>query len=272
MTRRTLALTGPLLVATVAPAGAAQGPPARELSCAYMATFMGVPHVGITLDPPHKPGPKAGPGIIPGCNDVAILPPAPPAPPEPDRVETFFRLPRVAPRFGVTDKSGSVLVVPAASPCFTRARPHQFVRCLWELTDRYNRGPSLVTYPSAVAGATITVGVHVRDPRLRRRVGYGVDAVLLRPEGAGWRPIFRLASPVGAGEPTAAPFGDPFPVPAIGFVAGAPQRLRIPEVEPGRYRLAKRILTGGHGRWLVADLTILPTPVAPAGAGPSGHG
>ncbi|MFN8124253.1 MAG: hypothetical protein U0237_17725 [Thermoleophilia bacterium] len=271
MIPRIPALAGALLAATAATAtaAAASAPPARELSCIYAATFQGVPHVGVGSIPGTNLGRAAGPGTIPGCNDFAILPPAPPVPPEPDRVVTFFRIRGVAPRFGVADgaRSGSAaMVIPQGSPCLRPPNGRRIVRCLRELTARYLRGPSLVTYPSAAAGSVIQVGVHVRDPGVRRRVGYGVDAVLLQADGDGWRPVYRLASPVSSGgEPTAAPFGEPFPVPSIGLVGGGALTLRIPDVAPGPYRLAKRIQVGRGTRWLVADLTVVPAnPIAMA--------
>ena len=180
MIPRIPALAGTLLAAIAATttATAASAPPARELSCIYAATFQGVPHVGVGSIPGTNLGRAAGPGTIPGCNDFAILPPAPPVPPEPDRVVTFFRIRGVAPRFGVADgaRSGSAaMVIPQGSPCLRPPNGRRIVRCLRELTARYLRGPSLVTYPSAAAGSVIQVGVHVRDPGVRRRVGYGVE-------------------------------------------------------------------------------------------------
>lgn len=252
----TAALLGAAVVAF--PAFAAPGQTAREQSCVSTATFMGVPHIGVGGLPAQDTGHAAGLGVIPGCNDVVSFPPAPPSP---DQVVAFFRVRGVAPRFAVTDEAGSVLFIPETSPCLQSAAGRRIVPCLQDRTRRYVRGPSLIAPPSAPAGAMITVGVHVRDPRLRRRVAYGLDAVLLRPEGDGWRAVYRLAWPVSSGAPTAAPFGEPFSVPAIGLVGGASRPLRLPAVEPGPYRLAKRIFVGPAQRWLLADLTVLPAPV-----------
>lgn len=269
MIPRIPALAGALLAATAATATAtaASAPPARELSCIFTATFLGVPQTTAGTIPETDVGRGAGLGTVPACIDVIGFPPGPPAAPPPDGVVTFSRVRGVAPRFGVTDGDGSgsaTLVVPERSPCLRPPNRPRVLRCLRGLTARYLRGPSLVAYPSAAAGSVIQVSVHVRDRGVRRRVGYGVDAVLLQAQGDGWRPVYRLASPVApGGEPTAAPFGEPLAIPSIGLMGGGALSLRIPDVAPGPYRLAKRIRVGGEARWVVADLTVLPANTTP---------
>jgi len=172
----------------------------------------------------------------------------------------------VAPRFAVALPGGAggpaSLVVADGTPCLFSS-VEESLTCLRKRTADFLAGPALAVYPSSLPGITIQVGVHVRDPSLRRRVGYGIAALLQRRDGDRWRPVYHLLNaPSGVSSAAPVPFGAKFAVTAIGLVAGRARTVLLPDVEPGLYRIAQRVSIGSRGKWLFANLMILPKPPA----------
>jgi hypothetical protein len=56
--------------------------------------------------------------------------------------------------------------------------------------------------------------------------------------------------------PAPVPFARPFRIPLIAIFAGGSAPVRLPAVQPGEYRIAKRVYVGSRPRWLFASLTI----------------
>lgn len=248
--RRILAVAAPA-VAAAALAGAAAPAPA-DAQCILTATYLGAAYVGHGTVPADEIAGRAGRGSIPGCDDVVVVPPLPP---EPSRTVTVRRLRGIAPRFAVAQ--GENLLVAASSPCVA-GTPASDLACLRRLTTRLITGPSLVAPPSARPGAVVRLAVHVQDAARRKEVTYGLDALLqARVEGR-WTSLFHLVAAIGGGDPPAAvAVGGPgVAIPAIGVIGGAPQPVRLPQVTPGAYRIAKRVSLGARSRWLFSDLTI----------------
>jgi hypothetical protein len=128
-------------------------------------------------------------------------------------------------------------------------------------TARLVAGPALIAYPSAPSGAVIRLGVHVRDPLLRREVVFGIDTLLQRREGKRWVSTHHLPYPLsGQTAPPPVPVGANYVIPSVGFFGGAPRPVRLPLVAPGQYRIAKDVSIGSRRRRLLATLTILPAP------------
>lgn len=252
-----LSLIGLLALVVAAVAGLVV-PRTASASCVLSATYLGVSYGGGGTLAGADVGAPAGPGTLPGCNDVITIPPRPP---EPSTRVTLRRVTGVAPRFAVALRQGDpVLLMPFTSPCIRSTTLDAQLACLRARTRRYLTGPSLIAPPSARAGEVIGLAVRVADPARRGRPSFGLDALLQRKSDDGsWRSLFHLTSAIGGGDPPApVAVGDPgFAVPAIAVIGGTPQRVRLPGVEPGAYRLAKRISLGSTSRWVVSDLTIL---------------
>lgn len=247
-----MAMAAAAVVALATPHGA-------SAACIASVTYQGVPYLGSVMPEGGVGGGPVGPGVVPACNDVIIFPPSP-GPPELPTVVRLHRVPGVAPRFAVaTPGTGGALYMPATSPCRTRSI-ETVVSCLRQRTQRYVSGPSLIAPPSARAGAVIGLGIRVEDAARRGQPTSGLDALLQqRDPGGAWRSLFHLTAAIGGGDPPApvAVGAHGFAVPAIGVIGGAPRTVRLPDVAPGAYRLAKRVSLGRTSRWLVSDLTIL---------------
>jgi hypothetical protein len=181
----------------------------------------------------------------------------------------------VAPRFAVAVPLGpkdAALVIADGSPC-PPGPVAGSLGCLRALTAALVAGPALITYPSARSGTIIQLGVHVRDRSLRRRVVFGVDTLLQRREGAGWRSIFHMPYPLAGVRTPPAPVavGTPgYAVPAIGFTGESIRLVQLPLVTPGQYRVAKQVSVGSRRRWLFASLRILDPPPPPCTNCPHG--
>lgn len=256
--RRLLAVTALAALAAAACTGLAT-PQRAAAICLSTVTFGGAGYVGATLPDPGVVGPRVGPGTIPGCNDVVT---DPPLPIEAPHVVTLHRVTGVAPRFAVATSGtgGTLFVAGGAWGCVTSSTDDTLVACLRARTRRYVAGPSLIAPPSARAGEVIGLAVHVRDPAGQRRAVFGLDALLQgKGDDGSWHSLYHLISAIGTGDPPApVAVGAPgLAIPAIGLVGGAPRRVRLPDVAPGAYRLAKRASLGTTSRWLVSDLEIL---------------
>lgn len=242
-----------------AAAAALVTPHGASAACIASVTYQGVPYLGSVMPQDAVVGGPVGPGVVPACNDVITFPPSP-APPETPTVVRLHRVTGVAPRFAVaTPGTGGTLYMPVTSPCRSRST-EAVIACLRTRTQRYVAGPSLIAPPSAPAGAVIGLGIRVEDAARRGQPTSGLDALLQqRDPGGAWRSLFHLTAAIGGGDPPApVAVGAPgFAVPAIGVIGGAPRRVRLPDVAPGAYRLAKRVSLGRASRWLVSDLTIL---------------
>lgn len=245
----TLAAAGLATLGTAAaPAGA---------SCVASVTYLGAPFVAVgQIDAAEVAG-RVGPGAIPACNDtIPSLGAGEPTP------VTVHRVRGVAPRLGVAVRSSSdraSLMVLLAGPC-PIGSAERALACLRRETWRLVQGPSLVAPVSAEAGAAIRIAVNVREPRLRRSGVTGLETRFQARVNGRWRSIFYLQHPLpdfGGRLPDPVPVGTPgYAVRLIGLALNHPHPVRLPEVAPGQYRLAKGWVADGRRHTAVATITI----------------
>ncbi len=245
-------------MAAAALAAGVASPQRASASCILSATHLGQPYLGAGALRADDVGDRAGRATIPACNDTPGAGPV-----EPATTATVRRVRLVAPRFAMAlpNVSGSSeLMIADGIPC-GRPTTARVLACLRERTTRLLEGPSLIAPPSARAGAVIRLGVHVRDPALRRLTVFGIEARLQRLTGRRWQSVFHLQFPLPADAPPPEPVavGTPgYGWVSIGFIGGAPRPVRLPVVEPGRYRIVKEAAAGARRTHLVAYLTIRP--------------
>lgn len=237
----------------------AGGRPQRaSASCVSSVTYLGASYLGVDALAPADVAGRVGPGSLPACDDVVTIPPRPPEPPT---AVAVHRVRGVAPRLAVAVASGgqAVLYVPEGVGCRS-ATTDALLACLRRRTARLVEGPSLIAPPSARAGDVVGLAVHVRSPALRRTLVFGIDALLQESDGVGWRSLYHLVhpSPGSADPPAPVVVAGPWARISVGLGGEAPRPVRLPDVAPGAYRLAKRVRVGGRSRWLFAPLSILP--------------
>jgi len=236
-------------------------PPRAEALCIFTLTHLDQTYFGVGAPLPRDDvGRRAGRATIPACNDTpgsGVV--------EVGTTVAVSRVRGVAPRFAVVlspgGSSGTQMAVAEADPCLRSPTAERILECLRERTRRLVEGPSLIGPTSAAAGSVIRLAVHVADPALRRETIFGVEARLQRLVGRRWRSVFHLSYPL----PDDAPPPEPIAVGTpgvgwrlIGFIGGGPRPVRLPVVEPGRYRIVKEITVRARRTHVVAYLTIRP--------------
>lgn len=253
-----------LLVAAFAAAIAAvlaplASPSRADASCILMLQFRGADYLGSSnaLDPGHLVGPALA-AAIPGCNDVISDPPLPAEPSTPVSVR---RIRGVAPQLAVAYRmpdARSYVFAPDGTGCSQTTTPAALA-CLRRATRRLDAGPSVIAPVAAHPGDLIRLTVRVRDATLRRGTVSGIAAVLQGrgPDGR-WRSLWHLIRPTpgDAEPPPPVAFGPPFAHVDPAYLAGIGHPVRLPDIAPGRYRLADRVWVRGRPRWVAAPLTI----------------
>jgi hypothetical protein len=230
-------------------------------SCISNVTYLGAPFFGVSrIDAAEVAGP-AGPGTIPVCNDV-VFPDAPfPTVEKQPTPVTVHRIRGVAPRLGVAmppSNGRTNLMVLFEGPCRI-GTADRALACLRRETTRLVKGPSLIAPASAEAGAVIRVAVNVRDPRLRKNGVTGLDTLLQARVNGRWRSIFHVPHPLPDAERVPDPVAVGTPghgVLLIGLALNRSYPLRLPDVGPGQYRLAKTWNADGREHTVVATITI----------------
>lgn len=259
--RRLAVIGATLVVAGLAPVGGGPGRPHPvAASCVPSAVYMGAAFAGAQAVPISDLAGRVGDAAIPPCIDTIPPPPVIPA----AVAVPALRVRGVAPRYAIAVRFGpgsaAALLVAPRIGCPTSPGRRRLL-CLRHLTARLRSGPVLVAPLSAAQGEVVPVTLRVADRRRRRNVAMGLDMLLQRWTATGWRTAFRLIGGVRTDRPPdPVPAGDPVPpVPSPALLGGGTLHVRIPETEPGVYRLASRV-SASRPAWLTSVLTIRDLP------------